>query len=135
MNENYDSTPDTMDHIQKVQANIEAVNSNLSTRAYAHDASKLASPEKEAFDVLTPRLRGLTYGSDEYRSCLREMKPALQHHYANNTHHPEHYENGVSGMSLMDVMEMLCDWRAAGMRHADGSMAKSLEHNKDRFKM
>jgi hypothetical protein len=28
---------------------------------------------------------------------------------------------------------MLCDWKAAGERHADGSITKSLEINKKRF--
>lgn len=43
-------------------------------------------------------------GCDEYRACLREMKPALEHHYASNSHHPEHYSNGIQGMSLFDLL-------------------------------
>lgn len=38
-------------------------------------------------------------------------------------------------MSLLDLIEMLCDWKAAGERHADGSMERSLRLNKDRFKI
>jgi len=60
---------------------------------------------------------------------------ALKHHYENNSHHPEHYPNGINGMSLLDLIEMLADWKAAGMRHADGDMQKSLEINKKRFGM
>jgi hypothetical protein len=48
-------------------------------------------------------------------------------------HHPEHYSNGIQGMSLLDVIEMLCDWKAATMRHADGDLSKSIEINQKRF--
>lgn len=130
----YDSTADTQAHIDRVQSLIHDAMANLARRALAHDASKLVSPEKEMFDHYTPRLRELTYGSDAYRACVEEMKQtALTHHYEHNSHHPEHYPNGFDGMSLLDVIEMLCDWKAAGERHADGSLAKSLETNKTRF--
>ena len=61
------------------------------------DNSKLESPEKELFDEYTPKLKDCTYGSDEYKEFLKGLKVALDHHYANNSHHPEHYENGVNG--------------------------------------
>lgn len=131
----YDSTQDTLEHIGMVRKFMAEIMLSLRARKVSHDASKLVSPEKDAFDVLTPRLKGLTYGSDEYRACLKEMKPAIQHHYEHNTHHPEHWANGVDDMDLLDVVEMLCDWKAAGMRHADGDMLKSLEINRERFKL
>jgi hypothetical protein len=55
--------------------------------------------------------------------------------YQKNSHHPEHYENGVNGFDLFDLMEMFFDWKAAGERHADGNIYKSIEINKDRFKL
>ena len=61
------------------------------------------------------------------------MKVALDHHYANNSHHPEHYENGVNGFDLFDLVEMLFDWKAATERHADGDIRKSIGINKERF--
>ena len=36
-------------------------------------------------------------------------------------------------MNLIDVIEMLCDWKAATMRHADGDIKKSIEINQKRF--
>ena len=49
------------------------------------------------------------------------MGPALQHHYEDNCHHPEHYRNGIHDMNMVDLIEMLCDWRAAIKRyHPDG---------------
>jgi len=82
----------------------------LGARARSHDASKLEAPEKEMYDEFTPRLRALTYGSDEYKECLKEMGAALKHHYENNSHHPEHFPDGINDMSLLDLIEMLADW-------------------------
>jgi hypothetical protein len=44
-------------------------------------------------------------------------------------------ERGINGMSLFDLLEMLCDWKAAGERHADGCVKRSLKVNKERFKL
>jgi hypothetical protein len=131
----YDSRQDTNLHIHKVQANLRAVRENLGFRAEHHDASKLKPPEKPIFDAFTPKLSSVTYGSDEYRAMLAEMRPAIEHHNANNSHHPEHYPDGVNGMSLLDVIEMLADWKAASERHADGDIRKSLEINAKRFNL
>lgn len=130
-----DSTQETEAHIHRVNELLEGPIDSLIERGHVHDDSKLNSPEKECFDEVTGALKELTYGSDEYRAQLTKLKPALDHHYAANSHHPEHYENGVDGMSLLDLLEMLCDWKAAGERHTNGSIQRSLELNKERFKI
>jgi hypothetical protein len=129
----YDSTPDTEAHIGRVRGLLDQVAENLDQRAYQHDASKLEEPEKSAFDRETPLLRDLTYGSDEYKAALKRLGVALEHHYAENSHHPEHYSNGIRGMSLLDVVEMLVDWKAATERHADGDITSSIDKNQKRF--
>lgn len=131
--EPYDSTADTTEHIRQVQLRLTNIIAALSERGWNHDNSKLEAPEKEAYDALTPRLAGLTYGSEEYRATLREMRPAIEHHYAHNSHHPEHYDRGIAGMNLLDLVEMFCDWKAASLRHKDGDFAASLQINKERF--
>lgn len=129
----YDSAEDTRAHINRVRELVGNCIRNLQDRRLVHDQSKLTSMEKAIFDEMTPKLKDSTYGSDEYKGFLAAMKPALDHHYANNSHHPEHYPNGIDGMSLLDLIEMLCDWKAAGERHANGSMERSLEVNRARF--
>jgi hypothetical protein len=130
----YDSTSDTLTHIRRVNHLLLLCCIDLQCRAQEHDSSKLIEPEKSAFDALVPRLKDFKYGSDEYRACLREMKPALTHHYASNRHHPEHFEYGVDNMSLLDVLEMLIDWKAASERMQDGgSILSSIKHNVGRF--
>lgn len=132
---NYDSTQDTLEHIQKVKDALALFRGELWGRAEAHDKSKLQEPEKSLFDKYTPLLRETTYGSETYKAYLDEMGVALKHHYAVNTHHPEHYEFGIHDMDLLDIIEMFCDWYAASQRHADGSFEKSLQINRKRFQV
>lgn len=161
----YDSMQDTKEHIENVRSFLQDIIENLWGRQIDHDASKLLSPEKEAYDQFTPMLKSLTYGSEEYNASLKRLGQALLHHYEHNSHHPEHYgyqecdicftrhpldhkgrcmacahgtftmRPHVAGMSLLDVIEMLADWKAAGLRHADGDLRKSLEINKARFEI
>lgn len=133
MTEAYDSRQDTMEHIQAVYNLLQIMTGALLRRAKVHDESKLHSPEKEIFDEYTPKLKYTTYGSDEYKQYLKEMKVALDSHYAKNSHHPEYYDNGIAGMTLIDLVEMFCDWMAATERHADGNMLRSIEQNRARF--
>ncbi len=128
-----DSRHDTIDHITKVRARLVEFQVLLDTRAALHDRSKLEEPEKSGYDRLTVALKDIVYGTDEYRAALAEAKPVIDHHYAYNSHHPEHYPNGIAGMSLLDIVEMLCDWKAASERTKQGSIAQSLVHNKQRF--
>ena len=129
----YDSRADTGSHIYEVQCLFTAIIKYLLHRCINHDRSKLVSPEVEAFDEFTGRLASTTYGSPEYKECLAAMRSALEHHYANNRHHPEHYPNGVKDMTLLDIIEMLPDWKAASLRHNDGNILKSIAHNQNRF--
>lgn len=129
----YDSTEDTLKHIKKVNEYLLYCCVDLMRRAATHDDTKLESPEKELFDKYTPKLKDSTYGSDEYYEFLDGLQEALDHHYKYNSHHPEHYEEGIKGMNLFDVVEMLMDWKAATERHDDGDIYKSLEINQDRF--
>lgn len=128
-----DSTLDTLEHIRKVQARINEVVNNLTVRASYHDMSKLAEPEKSGYDQLVTQLADVQYGTEEYRTALAEARPTIEHHCAQNTHHPEYYENGIAGMSLLDIVEMFCDWKAASERTKQGSIQASLAHNKARF--
>lgn len=132
----------TMRHIETVRNYLGAVIRALTIRQEQHDQTKLESPEREIFDEYTPKLRGCTYGSDEYKQYLVEMNKALKHHYEKNAHHPEHFQEEADAtfraspircMNLIDLLEMLCDWKAATLRHADGDIYKSIEINQKRF--
>jgi hypothetical protein len=129
----YDSIADTLGHARRVAELMAPVVGELAQRAAVHDASKLEDPEKSAFDAVTPRLAVTQYVTEAYRDGLGELGPALAHHYANNRHHPENRQHGVTTMTLVDLIEMLADWRAATERHEYGSMVYSLRNNAARF--
>jgi hypothetical protein len=109
----YDCTADVKEHIRKVAYWLDDVAHRLQGRAKHHDASKLQPPEKKCFDVYTPKLKELTFGTQEYKDALAAMGEGLAHHYKANRHHPEHFKDGINGMTLVDVVEMVCDWMAA----------------------
>lgn len=135
MTRSYDSRPDTFLHSQRVAELMVQVVKAALDRTYCHDRSKTEPPEVDVFDEMTPKLAGSTYGSDEYKGFLSHMKVGLDHHYAANRHHPEHFDGGVNGMTLVDLVEMLADWKAATERHDNGSLTRSLPIQQDRFGM
>jgi hypothetical protein len=93
-------------HIKRVEDNCNIVSMKMADidphfaleitrRGRSHDASKLSLiefhhlwKEEKNFDV------------------------ALVHHHTHNSHHPEHYPNGIYGMSDADLCEMVCDCTA-----------------------
>ena len=130
----YDSTIDTTLHINRVRFLLGQCAITLLERGARHDASKLEEPENAIFDTVGNRLAVITYAGEEYKHSLADLKTALDHHYAHNAHHPEHYPNGVEGMSLFDLIEMLMDWKAAGERDPGGmNLVPSVEISSNRF--
>ena len=124
----YDSRADTLAHIHKVQDHIDTFVAGMLARGRAHDANKLEEPEKSAFDRLIPLVAGVPYGSPEYEAVVARHRPALEHHYRRNSHHPEHHgPAGVAGMDLFDLVEMVCDWMAAAERKPDDGVR--LDYN------
>jgi hypothetical protein len=93
----------------------------------------LVNPEKAAYDIAVPEMRKHPYGSPELKAATKLLGPALEHHFAHNSHHPEHYgPDGVAGMDLLDLVEMLCDWRAAAERPpGDGTVR--MDVNSERY--
>ena len=124
---------ETLEHIKNVVRFLSLIQIEISKRIIKHDDTKLIFPELEIFTEYTPKLKASTYGSEEYKIFLKEMKVALNHHYKSHRHHPEHFENGINDMNLIDLIEMLVDWKAATMRHNDSDIFKSIEINKERF--
>lgn len=131
----YDSTTDSLKHIRRVAELLNQCTIELIKRANEHDRSKLEHPEKEAYDQLTPEFRKLQYGSPEYLEVINRpsIKAGLDHHRRNNPHHIEGHKNGVYDMNLFDVIEMLCDWKAATDRNPNGDFEFNLQYNIGQF--
>lgn len=115
----------TMKHIARVRKLLGEFATEMIRRGDVHDASKLTEHETgplDAMQAVIDREGQVPYGSDEYKRRTAMLKPMLDHHYANNSHHPEHYENGVDGMDLFDLVEMFFDWKAASERGEESAM-------------
>jgi len=76
----------------------------LLDRSARHDLSKTREPEWAVYDMFVPPLRATAYGSVEYLTLVDAMGEGLRHHYAHNRHHPEHFANGINGMTLVDLL-------------------------------
>ena len=131
--EEIETNKETFRHILTVRSLLMQVIQDLCVRANKHDLSKLTTPEVDTFTRYTANLKYTEYGSDKYKQCLIGMKPALDNHYSNNSHHPEHYENGINGFDILDLVELLVDWKASSLRSKNGNLEKSLEIQKERF--
>lgn len=107
-------------HIMRVAHLLNEFSMTLINRGMAHDASKFDDEEIVPLSEMKRIIEDegeVAYGSvtdDARKAMLRGM---TDHHYKRNSHHPEHYESGVDGMTLFDLVEMFCDWKAASERH------------------
>ena len=129
--DSFDCTEDVKNHVALVQKWIKDFTYVLEGRASVHDESKLKNPiEKALFDKWTPELKKRTFGSPEYKAALEQMGEGLRLHYKANDHHPEHFANGIAGMTLYNLIEMVCDWMAAAEKK--GSPV-DMEYLQERF--
>jgi len=124
---------ETQEHVDNVRYFIKTICTRLKARGVLHDYSKFRDPEKEIFIEMTPKLKKSTYPSPEYDSFLKEMKVALDHHYAHNRHHPEFFSKGIEDMNIIDLIELLCDWKSATLRHKKGDLKNSIDEGEKRF--
>jgi hypothetical protein len=120
-------------HMETVRNYLNWVVKELLNRGERHDQSKLEYLEADAYEKAVIKLRDLKYGSEEYMKQMEVLKPAIEHHHKLNRHHPEFFEDGIKGMNLIDLIEMICDWKAASLRHNDGDLMRSIEIGQERF--
>lgn len=124
----------TTAHIGRVMALMSMAAETLRERGMNHDKSKMQDAELlplARMQMVIDQEGQAPYGSDEYKRRTAMLGPMLDHHYANNSHHPEHYENGVNGMDLFDVVEMFFDWKAASERGGEDAM--NLSYSIEKF--
>lgn len=132
--EPYDSRSDTMEHIKLVRQYVNFLANHLVVRGIEHDNSKLLPPEKAILDEVVPKLKELTYGSEEYNETAKELSEYKEHHNKHNRHHASYFENGIKGMNLVDVAEMFADWAVATITHnADSNIYRSIGIMQDKL--
>lgn len=126
---------ETHKHIRRVQSFLNLFIQDLIRRGENHDNSKFEEPELSIFAENTQDLSQAKYGSEEYKQSLEKTKVAREHHYSRNSHHPEFYKNGIDDMDLMDICELLADWRAASERNKNGNIRKSIDINAEKYEI
>lgn len=126
-----ESVPVTLRHRALVRELLTACAAELVNRGVVHDESKFDPIEQGPLDEMQRLIEtegNVPFGSPEYEARKALLGPMLEHHYAKNSHHPEFYHSdhpdgdGVSGMDLFDLVEMVMDWKAASERGAESAM-------------
>lgn len=120
----YDSTHDTLAHIERVRQLLALASAELTRRGEVHDASKLVAPEKGAYDELVPKLREAHVGQLDYMRLVSDMETVKRHHAKHNSHHALFYPGGVNDFDLFDLVEMFFDLVA---EHPDGGVIGKIE--------
>lgn len=100
------------------------ISHSLLLRAVYHDLSKFSEGEANGYSKL---ISGMKPSDD------REIEKAIQRHYEANSHHPEHHERGIMGMSTVDLLEMCADWEAASHRVGGKASEWITYQAKERF--
>ena len=121
-------------HIKDVQFYMAQIIHYLTTAARIHDSSKY-SPQEIGLVIKKAQLDAIPYMSEEYKAALANVQDGLQHHYQMNPHHPEFWTNGVEDMSMLNLLELLADWKAASDATVGGSLDNSIEKNTERFNL
>ena len=126
----------TLRHIKRVNELVTNFAIDMIRRGQVHDDSKFNPVELEpleALQALSDTEGPAPFGSEEYERRKTLLGPMLEHHYAFNSHHPEHFENGIDGMDLGDLVEMFFDWKAASERGEETAM--NLSFSASRYKL
>jgi len=121
-------------HINLVQRFMNRIAQALEKRALIHDQSKFSEDEFGGFVQINRIAREHKYGSPEYKESLKQVD-AVEKHYSRNSHHPEYHPGGVGDMSLFDIIEMVCDWKAAAETYSQSTLEESLPIQVERFKL
>lgn len=107
-------------HISNVTKHLGAIAHDLKIRGVKHDGSKFDKdefPHLVQMEIELDRDGELEFDSPEFMERMEKLQPMRVAHYKKNRHHPEHFERGVNDMNLLDIVEMLCDWKDASERH------------------
>lgn len=103
-------------------------------RAIVHDLSKYRWRETKWYVRTNAAMRVTPGGTPEYKALCDAIKPGIDEHYRANSHHPEHFPDGIKGMSFADEIEMVFDWVAASKRAPKGNAFAWVLESRKRFR-
>ena len=126
----------TYKHIARVRQLLGEFAIEMIKRGDRHDASKFTPEELEPLQRMQDLIEKegqAQFGTDEYKRRTALLGDMIIHHRQRNSHHPEHYPDGVNGMDLFDLVEMFFDWKAASERAESSVM--HLDAACDKYKI
>ena len=124
-----------MRHRETVAEFLHNLSDYFRARAREHDQSKLMFDEFEGFARINRVARNHAYGTKEYEeSMASEKEPggAIHLHFSRNAHHPE-FHDSPKDMGLLDLMELVIDWKAATLTYGTNTLAESMPVQRKRF--
>lgn len=123
----------TNSHIRRVRDNISLMIMNygnlkiqLEERAECHDQSKFMHPENVPYiwrtwlDHCIKTKKIIELNKDFNTRLDQAVRDAIFHHVTHNRHHPEWHPD-PDNMSKVDLIEMVCDWKAMSQEFNQGS--------------
>ena len=120
-------------HIMTVQGLLRRVARQLLNRADDHDLSKLAPDELGGMIEIDAIADRCGLNSPEYMAALSGK--AIKLHQSRYPHHPEYHSNGVEDMGIFDLIEMVCDWKAANQLRGHPEWEKSVDMMAERLSL
>ena len=124
-----------MRHREEVADHLHKLADHFRARAREHDRSKLRLDEFDGFTRINKTAREHPYGSKEYKDSMASEKGpdgCITLHFSRNAHHPEFHERD-GYMGLLDLMEMVIDWKAAADTYGNNTLWESLKIHRSRF--
>jgi len=122
-----------LEHKKKVKDRMLFLAKEIIKRAEEHDDSKLKQPEINWLIEMDKEPK-VEYGTPEYFEKIKRWDKFFKHHYKNNKHHPAHYnEQGVYGMTIVDLVEMMCDVISYIKELHVYQASKIIKEQKERF--
>ena len=118
-------------HIMTVQLILRTLAREMLNRADAHDLSKLGPDEFGGMIAIDRIADKCGLNSPEYMAAL--SGGAIQLHVSRHSHHPEYHVSGVQNMSLLDIVEMVCDWKAANVLRGHPEWNESVRMMSERL--
>ena len=122
-------------HRETVADHLHGLADYFRARAREHDRSKLQFDEFEGFARINKTARNHAYGTPEYTESLASENKeggCIALHFSRNAHHPEfHQKPGFMG--LLDLIEMVIDWKAAADTYGTNTLRASIKIQRARF--
>lgn len=105
----------------------------LIKRAETHDNSKFSEEEFRGLLSVLDEVRAHPFGTPEYDEMRKKHEKLFYTHYKKNRHHPEFHPNGIEDMDLVDLLELVVDWKAASLRNENPSVENSIKIGAEKY--